>query len=64
MVPVEVGTPYLNRQILADDLASLPAGVRLSEGQDVERQLERCRAERPISRSAALASPIRSRPRG
>ncbi len=47
MVPVEVGTPYLNRQILADDLACLPAGVRLSEGQDVERQLERCRAERP-----------------
>jgi light-independent protochlorophyllide reductase subunit N len=47
MVPTEVGTPYLNRQILADDLASLPAGVRLSEGQDVDRQLERCRAERP-----------------
>jgi len=44
---IEVGTPYLNRQLLADELPLLPAGVRLSEGQDVERQLDRCRAERP-----------------
>jgi light-independent protochlorophyllide reductase subunit N len=44
---LEVGTPYLNRQLLADELPLLPAGVRLSEGQDVERQLDRCRAERP-----------------
>ena len=44
---IEVGTPYLNRQLLADELPFLPAGVRLSEGQDVERQLDRCRAERP-----------------
>ncbi len=44
---VEVGTPYLHREHLADELAWLPAGTRLSEGQDVERQLDRCRAARP-----------------
>ena len=44
---VEVGTPYLHRQHLADDLDMLPDDVMLSEGQDVERQLDRCRAARP-----------------
>jgi light-independent protochlorophyllide reductase subunit N len=43
----EVGTPYLHRQHLAEELALLPAGTRLSEGQHVDRQLDRCRAERP-----------------
>lgn len=47
MVPVEVGTPYLHAQHMAPDLAMLPAATQLSEGQDVDRQLERCRAERP-----------------
>jgi light-independent protochlorophyllide reductase subunit N len=44
---VEVGTPYLHRQHLAEELALLPAGTLLSEGQDVERQLDRCRAAAP-----------------
>lgn len=44
---VEVGTPYLHRLHLAAELALLPAGLRISEGQDVDRQLDRCRAERP-----------------
>jgi light-independent protochlorophyllide reductase subunit N len=44
---VEVGTPYLHRQHLADDLDMLPSDVALSEGQDVERQLDRCRAAAP-----------------
>ena len=43
----EVGTPYLHREHQAQELAWLPAGTRLSEGQDVERQLDRCRAARP-----------------
>jgi len=47
MVPLEVGTPYLHREHLAAELAALPSGVALSEGQDVERQLDRCRALRP-----------------
>ncbi len=47
MVPVEVGTPFLHRQHLARELELLPPGTRLSEGQDVERQLDRLRADRP-----------------
>ena len=41
---VEVGVPYLDRQLMAADLALLPPATRLSEGQDVDRQLERVRA--------------------
>ena len=44
---IEVGTPYLHRQHLAQELAALPIGVMLSEGQDVDRQLDRVRAARP-----------------
>jgi light-independent protochlorophyllide reductase subunit N len=43
----EVGTPYLHRQHLAEELALLPRGITLSEGQDVDRQLDRCRAAQP-----------------
>ncbi|MGD0720608.1 MAG: ferredoxin:protochlorophyllide reductase (ATP-dependent) subunit N [Roseiarcus sp.] len=44
---VEIGTPYLHRQHLAPELALLPEGVRVTEGQHVENQLDRCRAARP-----------------
>ena len=44
---VEVGTPYLDRLLAASELALLPAGTMLSEGQDVEKQLERCEAQHP-----------------
>jgi light-independent protochlorophyllide reductase subunit N len=47
MRPIEIGTPYLHRQHLAEELDLLPVGPLLSEGQDVERQLDRCRAARP-----------------
>ncbi|MEH6719721.1 MAG: ferredoxin:protochlorophyllide reductase (ATP-dependent) subunit N [Aurantimonas endophytica] len=43
----EIGTPYLHRAHLAEELALLPEDVVLSEGQDVDRQLDRARAERP-----------------
>jgi light-independent protochlorophyllide reductase subunit N len=43
----EVGTPYLHRQHLAAELGLLPKEASLSEGQDVERQLDRCRSTRP-----------------
>lgn len=43
----EIGTPYLHRTHLAEELALLPEDVVLSEGQDVDRQLDRARAERP-----------------
>jgi light-independent protochlorophyllide reductase subunit N len=44
---VEVGTPYLHRAHLARELDRFGANVRLSEGQHVERQLDRVRADRP-----------------
>ena len=44
---IEVGTPYLHRGHLADDIAALPAGVQISEGQDVDKQLDRVRAAKP-----------------
>ena len=47
MIPVEVGTPYLHRAHLARDLAALPETTRISEGQDVDAQLDRVRADRP-----------------
>ncbi|QZH75062.1 MAG: ferredoxin:protochlorophyllide reductase (ATP-dependent) subunit N [Erythrobacter sp.] len=47
MVPVEVGTPYLHRQHTAKELKLLPKGTRISEGQHVDRQLDRVRADKP-----------------
>ena len=60
MVPVEIGTPYLHAQHLAAEMPLLPAGVQISEGQDVDRQLERCRAERPdiVVCGLGLANPL------
>ena len=57
---VEVGTPYLHREHLADELRLLPADVALSEGQDVDRQLDRCRAARPdlVVCGLGLANPL------
>jgi light-independent protochlorophyllide reductase subunit N len=43
----EVGSPYIHRQHLAEELAMLPAGTQLSEGQHVENQLDRCRTLMP-----------------
>ena len=60
MRPTEVGSPYLHRTLLAHELQWMPEGIRLSEGQDVERQLERCRAERPdlVVCGLGLANPL------
>lgn len=57
---VEVGTPYLHKQHLAEELAMLPEGTFLSEGQDVEKQLDRCRAARPdiVVCGLGLANPL------
>lgn len=43
----EVGTPFLHRELMEEELALLPPETFLSEGQDVERQLDRCRAQKP-----------------
>ncbi len=47
MIPIEVGTPFLHRDLMGPELDLLPTGPRLSEGQDVDRQLDRVRADRP-----------------
>jgi light-independent protochlorophyllide reductase subunit N len=62
MEPVEVGTPYLHRRHLAKELALLPAGTLISEGQDVDRQLDRVRAARPDLTvcGLGLANPLES----
>ncbi len=57
---VEVGTPYHDRQLMASEQALLPPGTQLSEGQDVEKQLERVRAARPdlVVCGLGLANPL------
>ncbi|MDO9134713.1 ferredoxin:protochlorophyllide reductase (ATP-dependent) subunit N [Hydrogenophaga sp.] len=56
----EVGTPYLHRQHMAEELALLPEGTFLSEGQHVENQLDRCRAAQPdiVVCGLGLANPL------
>jgi len=60
MTLTEVGTPYLHREHMARERAMLPAGVRLSEGQHVDNQLDRCRAEHPdlVVCGLGLANPL------
>jgi len=60
MTLTEVGTPFLHRTHMAEELALLPAGTFLSEGQDVERQLDRCREDAPdmVVCGMGLANPL------
>ena len=46
MTAIEVGTPFLHRDLMAQELALLESGPVLSEGQDVDKQLDRARAAR------------------
>ncbi len=60
MILVEVGTPYLHRQHLAAELSLLPGNTNIREGQDVDQQLDRCRAEKPdlVVCGLGLANPL------
>jgi light-independent protochlorophyllide reductase subunit N len=60
MVLTEVGTPFLHRTHMAEELALLPECVQLSEGQDVEKQLDRCRDAAPdiVVCGLGLANPL------
>lgn len=62
MVPVEIGTPYLHRAHLAQELDLIPPSARISEGQNVDRQLDRVRADRPDLTvcGLGLANPLES----
>jgi light-independent protochlorophyllide reductase subunit N len=57
---LEVGTPYLHRTHLAEELALLPPPAVLSEGQHVEKQLDRCLAAKPdiVVCGLGLANPL------
>lgn len=57
---VEVGTPYLHKGHLGHDLDALPMSARIVEGQDVDRQLDRCRADKPdlVVCGLGLANPL------
>lgn len=57
---IEVGTPYLHRQHLSAELDLLPTGTVLSEGQDVEKQLDRCHEAGPdiVVCGLGLANPL------
>jgi len=57
---VEVGTPYLDRHLMAEELPLLPAGTQLSEGQHVDNQLQRVRDARPdlVLCGLGLANPL------
>jgi light-independent protochlorophyllide reductase subunit N len=60
---VEVGTPFLHRAHLAAELANLPAGTSLVEGQHVDNQLDRCLAAKPdlVVCGLGLANPLEAR---
>lgn len=46
MTAMEVGTPFLHRDLMAPELALLAEGPTISEGQDVDKQLTRAREAR------------------
>ncbi|OYU17982.1 MAG: ferredoxin:protochlorophyllide reductase (ATP-dependent) subunit N [Rhodobacteraceae bacterium PARR1] len=62
MRPLEVGTPYLHRALMEPELALLPEGPMLSEGQDVDKQLDRHGAQAPDLTvcGLGLANPLES----
>ena len=57
---MEVGVPYLHRQHMAEELAMLDPKTQLSEGQNVENQLDRCREQQPdmVVCGLGLANPL------
>ena len=57
MIPTEVGTPYLNRQLMAPDLALLPAG------HAAQRRAGRRASTRTLPPRAARSHSLRPRPR-
>jgi light-independent protochlorophyllide reductase subunit N len=47
MSAVEVGAPYIHKGLVGPDLELLADGPVISEGQDVDLQLDRCREAKP-----------------
>lgn len=59
----EVGTPYLHRVHLVEEMEMLPGNIVLSEGQDVEKQIDRCIETDPdvVVCGLGLANPLEAR---
>ena len=57
---IEIGTPYLNRDLMSSELDLIPERTRIVEGQHVEKQLDRVRAEKPdlVVCGMGLANPL------
>ena len=57
---VEVGTPYLNKDLMEQELNLLPDNTKIVEGQHVEKQLDRVRASNPdlVVCGMGLANPL------
>ena len=47
MEALEVSSPYINKKIVLSDMEMLPQGPVISEGQDVDLQIERCKSQKP-----------------
>jgi len=56
----EIGTPYLHRKLMSEELALLPPDTQITEGQHVENQLDRCHAAAPdlVVCGLGLANPL------
>ncbi len=57
---IEVGTPYLNREMMNKELDLLPENTKVVEGQHVEKQLDRVREQNPdlVVCGMGLANPL------
>jgi light-independent protochlorophyllide reductase subunit N len=62
MKVLEIGTPYVHKQHLECEFDLLPENIRIVEGQDVEKQLDRCRSDQPdiVVCGLGLANPLES----
>ena len=60
MTLVEVGTPFLHRSHMTQELDLLPPGTTIVEGQHVENQLDRCYESKPdlVVCGLGLANPL------
>ena len=57
---IEIGTPYLNKELMDEELNLLPNDSKIVEGQHVEKQLDRVRATNPdlVVCGMGLANPL------
>jgi len=57
---IEVGTPYLNKELMKEEINLLPDNTKIVEGQHVEKQLDRVRESNPdlVVCGMGLANPL------